>query len=282
MGELSGIPNPIYIAIDGPRGEGDLESIAEILSVIEVSDLNIVGVRKNTFNEGTFNVAKAIDWVFEENQELIIIEEDVLVSKEFIYFAEMMLMRYEFNTRIGSISAMNSVPRSRISKPDLPYRFSCYFYAWGWATWKSRWDEMIPVSDWKIDDLTFPRTAKSVLVKNKWKARFRDVEQGRAPGLWDYHWIYTYWMKRWLTIIPNVNLSLNIGFDVLATHTKVRPNWAPLSLGNLAKKRLEIESPIRQDIRADLWSAKEIHNSSSITILKTILKSRLQAWGLIS
>jgi hypothetical protein len=99
---------------------------------------------------------------------------------------------------------------------------------------------MIPISDWKVGQLTFPRTAKSQLVKNKWKARFRDVEEGRAPGLWDYHWIYTYWTKRWLTVIPNVNLSLNIGFDSLATHTKIRPDWVPSSLGILNKKQIQI------------------------------------------
>jgi hypothetical protein len=281
MKELSGLSNPVYIAVDGPTGQEDLEAAAEIFRVIEQSDLNIVEVKKNDTNIGTYNVAKAIDWVLESNEALIIIEEDILVSKDFIYFAEAMLTKYEFDVRIGSISAMNSVPRRNVSHPDLPYRFSCYFYAWGWATWKSRWDGMIPICDWKIDQLTFPRTAKSLLIKNKWKARFRDVEQGKAPGLWDYHWIYTYWTKRWLTVIPNVNLSINIGFDSLATHTKIQPDWAPSSLGVINKTQLQLESPVRQDLSADLWSARVVHNSSTSIILKTKLKNKLKIWGLL-
>lgn len=281
MKELSGLPNPVYIAIDGPRGDEDFKPIADILKVISESDLNIVGIRKNDFNVGTYNVAEAISWVFEENSSLIVIEEDVLVSKDFIFFAEVMLEKYQSDYRVGSISAMNSVPKANISYPDLSYRFSCYFYAWGWATWKSRWSEMIPISEWKIDQLTFPRTANSNLVKSKWKERFRDVEQGRAPGLWDYHWIYTYWTKRWLTIIPNANLSLNIGFDSFATHTKIRPNWAPSRLDPMSKKSLEINSPVSQDLRADLWSARVVHNSASGTILKTKLKRKLLSWGLL-
>jgi hypothetical protein len=281
MKELSGLSNPVYIAVDGPTGQEDLEAAAEIFRVIGESDLNIVEVKKNETNIGTYNVAKAIDWVLESNEALIIIEEDVLVSKDFIYFAEAMLKKYEFDFRIGSISAMNSVPRRSVSHPDLPYRFSCYFYAWGWATWKSRWDGMIPICDWKIDQLTFPRTAKSLLIKNKWKARFRDVEQGKAPGLWDYHWIYTCWTKRWLTVIPNVNLSINIGFDSLATHTKIQPDWAPSNLGLLNKIQLQLESPVRQDLSADLWSARVVHNSSTSIILKTKLKNKLKIWGLL-
>ena len=193
-----------------------------------------------------------------------------------------MLAKYESNNRVGSISAMNSVPQSIISYPELPYRFSCFFYAWGWATWKSRWEEMIPISEWQIDKLTFPRTANSKLAKSKWKARFRDVEEGRAPGLWDYHWIYTYWTKKWLTVIPNVNLSVNIGFDSLATHTKIRPTWAPSSLGILNKMDLQVESQVRQDVSADKWSARVVHNTSSSTIIKTQIKKKLLSWRIIS
>ena len=30
MKELSGLPNPVYIAIDGPRGDEDFKPIADI------------------------------------------------------------------------------------------------------------------------------------------------------------------------------------------------------------------------------------------------------------
>jgi hypothetical protein len=115
--ELSGLSNPIYVAIDGPRTNQDLESAAEIVRIIENSDLNIVEIRKNDVNVGTYNVADAIGWVLEDNYSLIIIEEDDLVSKDFVYFAESMLRKYEPDNRIGSISAMNSVPQSSISHP---------------------------------------------------------------------------------------------------------------------------------------------------------------------
>ena len=273
---LQGVTNPIYCVVDGPRDERDLPNIDSVKRVIDKSGIDFRNILYFDQNQGTDSVAKGIDWVLGDNDSIIVVEEDVLISSQFLSFAERLLEYYADNESIGSISAMNLVPKSFITRPEDHYRYSCYFYAWGWATWKSRWDQMISINSWNVSALKTPKTARHPLTAWKWKARLRDVEAGRAQGLWDYRWIYTYWTNSWLTIIPNVNLALNIGFDTSASHTKVPPDWAPQFMDEI-KNPLEHSREIKQDLSADSWSSRYVHNSHWTTIAKTITKNKMKS-----
>ncbi len=271
---LIGVSNPIYVVIDAPRSSEDRSKISEVRKILDESGLNVKDILTFSSNQGTNSVALGIDWILQEFESVIVIEEDILVSPQFIEFAEIMLNKYSSDNRIGSITAMNLVPVEQLTSPNATYRFSCYFYAWGWATWKNRWGEMIPLESWDIDALPMPITARNPLARERWKMGLREVHSGRAPGLWDYRWIYTYWMKGWLTIVPNVNLALNIGFDTQATHTRQKPFWAPNKLERLPEKLIQLNIP-KQDVKADKWSAKFVHNTYWLTLLKTKIKRRL-------
>lgn len=271
---LQGVANPIFVVLDGPRDLEDKVKIDLVLETITQSKVEIQEILSFAENKGTNAVALGIDWILEDFDSVIIVEEDIVISKEFIHFSEEMLRRYRDDFSIGSISAMNSVPISEISNVNEPYRFSCYFYAWGWSTWKSRWEKMIDPSEWELDSLLPPKTARNPITASKWKAAMREVESGRAPGLWDYKWIYTFWTNGWLSVVPNRNLSLNIGFDAEASHTLVAPTWAPKSLETLEDYDL-ILPKVEQDLKADKWSSKYVHNAFWWTILKTRIKSNL-------
>jgi hypothetical protein len=272
------VANPIYVVIDAPRNSEDALRIAEVRKVLEDSELNVRDILTFSVNQGTNSVAMGIDWILQDFDSVIVIEEDVLISPQFIEFAETMLEEYSLDYRVGSITAMNLVPISHVTSPKSSYRFSCYFYAWGWATWKDRWTQMIPLDSWDIDSVRTPITARGPLARERWKAGMREVHSGRAPGLWDYRWIYTYWMKGWLTIVPNVNLALNIGFDKEATHTRQEPLWAPSKIELLPKKLIRMNTP-RQDVTADRWSARFVHNTYWLTLLKTKIKQILKKWA---
>lgn len=274
---LESLPNPIYVVIDSPRDEIDSIQVTQVKEILKAAMIEVVDTLSFNSNQGTNSVALGIDWVLQKYDSVIVIEEDILISRQFVTFAERMLLEYEDDFRVGSITAMNLVPTNKISRSIDLYRFSAYFYAWGWATWKTRWEQMIPTSEWDIDTLDTPLTARNPLTKQKWKNRFWEVKSGRAPGLWDYRWIYTYWRKEWLTIIPNRNLALNIGFDLSATHTRVAPEWAPKVvevIDDLVTETLDVT----QDIKADKWSSKHIHNSYWVTILKTVIKKKTRSW----
>jgi len=268
---LVGVKNPIYAVIDAPRDHRESLRVAEVRKVLNDSALVVRDVLTFPINQGTNSVAMGVDWILQDFESVIVIEEDILVSTQFIEFAEVMLEKYSTDHRVGSITSMNLVPKEQITAPEFTYRFSCYFYAWGWATWKDRWTQMIPFDAWDIDSLRTPITARNHLAQERWKSGLREVHSGRAPGLWDYRWIYTYWEKKWLTVVPNTNLAINIGFDHEATHTRQKPLWAPREIQRLPNILIPMDK-IKQDFKADKWSARFVHNTFWFTLLKTKLK----------
>ena len=275
---LVGIENEIFFWFDGPRvGTDDKKRIDFSVEIAKSSNLNTSGIVQNLANVGTNSVAIGISWILQKFDSVIVIEEDVLVSHSFIRFAEEMLNKYEDDFRIGSISSMNLVPASFISEPNDPYRFSSFFYAWGWATWANRWNKMSDgTSHWNYSKIKWPKTARNKLSQSKWLTGMNAVRDGSEPGLWDYRWIYTYWINSWLTIVPNSNLGTNIGFDHDATHTRIRPSWVPQELSmNITDSNGKREIKVEQDLKADRWAAKNVHSSSFLVVLKTKIKKYL-------
>lgn len=55
--------------------------------------------------------------------------------------------------------------------------------------------------------------------RNYWASKFEEVYQNSIDS-WAYRWTLACWLQSGLTILPNVNLVSNIGFDTNSTHTK--------------------------------------------------------------
>ena len=60
-----------------------------------------------------------------------------------------------------------------------------------------------------------------------WKKQF-NLAYNESINTWAYRWTLACWIQNGLTIIPNVNLVSNIGFNSDATHTKVRNKLASM------------------------------------------------------
>jgi len=52
-----------------------------------------------------------------------------------------------------------------------------------------------------------------------WTKYFEDTYTGKIDT-WDYEWVFACWIQNGLSIMPNVNLVSNIGFDTCGTHTR--------------------------------------------------------------
>jgi virginiamycin A acetyltransferase len=92
-----------------------------------------------------------------------------------------------------------------------------------WATWKKDWLTF----DYYLTNTTendIKESLKYYKVTNVeieyWLSIFRNVKKNRQNDTcWDYQFIFAIWLNRGKSIVPNYNLSSNIGFDSYATHT---------------------------------------------------------------
>ncbi len=253
-------PPQLLVVGDGPRAnrQGEAERVAAARSVIRrvdwdcevltnLSDINL-GCKKR--------LSSGIDWVFDQVEEAIILEDDCLPDPTFFRFCQEMLERYRTDQRIGMISGDNFQFGQRYGADS--YYFSKYVHLWGWATWRNRWTGSydVTLAKWPsirdegrlVDLVGDPHGA------GYWGDVFESVYRGEIDA-WDYQWVFANWVARRVNVMPSENLVSNIGFDQDATHTKGASNLANLPVVAI-KFPLVHPSAVVRNLKADRFSEK--------------------------
>ncbi len=236
-------PKKLYIFADGSRNALEEERCQQTKLAVEnvdwpcevfrdYSDINL-GVEKR--------VISALNIVFENENDAIILEDDCLPDPTFFRFCEELLEKYRDDNRVMSISGSN-FQFERASSVGS-YHFSKFPSPWGWATWKRAWalyDENltnwldVQKGNWLHDILNHAEAEEF------WWRVLQDCYYKGPLYAWDYVWKFSCWIQSGLAITPNKNLIENIGFGDGATHT-FRPN----ALANIIAEEMEfpIEHP---------------------------------------
>lgn len=217
-------PQFIYFIADGPKPgeEKECEKTRKTLeSYIDwpckirrnYSDTNL-GL-KQRFHTG-------LEWVFEHEDRVIIIEDDCIPSPSFFTYCEQLLEKYKNDKRIASISGNNFL-FDKLNISDS-YYFSRYPLIWGWATWKRAWKGYDPeLSSWNLNGSNhwLSDYIEDYVPRLYWSLIFNLVKSEKIKT-WDYQFTYHCFRKEMLHIIPNCNLVTNVGDDSSATNTKIK------------------------------------------------------------
>ncbi len=219
-------PHELYIFQDGERSgnENDILKCAEVRRVVEAQTKDS-GVILHTFyskkNLGCGpGPAAAISWFFENVDEGIIIEDDAVPHPDFFPFCEELLTKYRDNNDVRAIGSMN-VDTQRWG--DGSYYFSMMNRnLCAWATWKRSWQSFdISMAKTSCGDLrrALRKYGCGPLECDYWIDRLREVHKNLSDGKsWDMQFFMSIWLNHGKGIIPNVNLSSNIGTVGEATH----------------------------------------------------------------
>lgn len=217
-------PRRLFISGDGPR-EGRSEEAElcarvrrEILARIDWScDVETKFSEQNLGCKQA--ISSAIGWFFNEVEEGIILEDDCVPDPSFFPYAQALLEKYRDEPRISHIGGFNC-QRGTVRGP-ASYYFSRYFHVWGWATWRRAWKKYsVSMDDYEeFKEVGGMRNAFfNPRIATYWQGSLDAVHAGLLDT-WDYQWSYCNFKRDSLSIVPNVNLVHNIGFNGLATHT---------------------------------------------------------------
>lgn len=216
-------PPKLLVIADGPRANriGEAEKCDATRAIIKRIDWPCeVLTNFSDVNLGCKNrVASGIDWVFEQVEEAIILEDDCLPHPTFFRFCEELLSYYRDDERIGMISGDNF--QFGEQRTEASYYFSRYSHIWGWATWRRAWKHYDrEANNWPAIKSTgwLKVLISSIKERKYWNNIFQEVYDGKIDT-WDYQWVLTVWSQGMISIMPNVNLISNIGFGNDATHT---------------------------------------------------------------
>ena len=217
-------PLKLLVVADGPRVSrpGEAEKCAATRAIIEKVDWDCeVLTNFSEVNLGCKRrVSSGIDWVFEQVEEAIILEDDCLPDPTFFRFCQKMLERYRYEQRIGMISGRNF--QTGHCRSSDSYYFSKYVHIWGWASWRDRW-----IGSYDVTMAKWPRLrnegwltdiGNNAREASYWNKVFECVYCDRI-NTWDYQWLFANWLEGRTNIVPSVNLIANIGFGEDATHT---------------------------------------------------------------
>ena len=219
-------PHELFVFQDGERtaNENDIFKCAEVRQVVEKRTKE-TGVILHTFyskkNLGCGpGPAAAISWFFENVDEGIIIEDDAVPHPDFFPYCEELLTKYRDNNDVRAIGSMN-VDTQRWG--DGSYYFSMMNRnLCARATWKRSWQSFdISMAKTSCGDIrrALRKYGCGPLECDYWIDRLREVHKNLSNGKsWDMQFFMSIWLNHGKGIIPNVNLSSNIGTVGEATH----------------------------------------------------------------
>lgn len=205
-----------------PESASDKTVRLVALTRIIAQDEKRFGSLKVVERDGNFGLAKniteGVTEVMEKFGRAIILEDDLVVARNFLQFMNSALQKYKDEKRVACISGYVYPLRKEGAKAFFIRGADC----WGWATWSDRWKQFNPnVSELK------KRILKEKLQKefdfNDTYPYFQMLED-REKGLnqsWAILWYASSFLNNQLCLYPPYSLVHNIGNDGSGTHSLV-------------------------------------------------------------
>lgn len=211
----------LFVFCDGGRSEADWVKVNEVRKFIgQVSGFKSLTVFENPTNMGLAkSIIDGVTKVIDKYGKVIVLEDDLRTSKNFLDFMNQGLNFYHGQEKIQSISGY-TMPLKSLECLDRDYYYGLRASSWGWATWDYVWNAV----DWEIKDY------KEFIADRKKRSSFnkggRDMSQMLSHKImgknnsWAIVFCYDQWKKGRVSVFPSVSKVENIGFSENATNTK--------------------------------------------------------------
>jgi hypothetical protein len=269
-------PAKIYVALDGPRVNKDGEVLLcnEVKAIVK--EITWDCEKHYLFNEenkgAEVTVSSAVSWALKYEEYVIVLEDDIVATKSFFYFMQEMLIRYKDCTEIAMVSGCNPTPIYLPNNED--YLFGIYGHTWGWGTWKRAWSKFdLEISNYETNLKSdfLDKISNNNAEKNYFKNIFTMMLQnGAGSNTWDYCWFYIRLINGWLSVIPRVNLTSNIGIYGLHAMGSTKHHFQTFDENFKAENH---PKNIKRNIEYDIFHFKKLINRKSPLYLRVLRKA---------
>lgn len=275
-------PRKLLVVADGPRTDrpNEVERCKDTRKIISqvnwecevltnYSEINL-GCKKR--------VSSGLDWVFDNVEQAIILEDDCLPHSTFFPFCEELLRLYQNDMRVMNICGSSFINETTASNSSLEsYYFSRDFHCWGWASWKRAWQYYDCEMDlWPHirDTGRLKDVFHNIDIAKYWEYVLQSAFEDRVDS-WAYRWMFSCWMQSGLSILPYTNLISNIGYGNEATHTSRKDK---LSNQAVSAVNLPIRHPpfVIEDTRKDKHIGSFRFRANSVNLWKIKIKQLLK------
>lgn len=212
----------LYIFSDAARNHQDQDLVRNVRAIAQaMSGFKAIHLVESSTNRGLAkSIIQGVSQVIDQYGRIIVLEDDLLFSRDFLEYMEEALDLYEKDERIWSLSGYGpniSIPESYAHEIYLTTRAS----SWGWATWKNRWQDI----DWDVLDYSkFSKNRALVQQFDKGgndMSRLLALQQKGRINSWAIRWCYAQFKQGKFTVYPVKSKVINQGFGKNASH----PGW---------------------------------------------------------
>ncbi len=215
----------LFIFSDGAKGEADRKSVEEVRKLIAsrkwCGRVNIIERDRNLGLAAS--VISGVTELCERYGRVIVLEDDLVLSKYFLDYMNAALDRYEDEEKVMQVSG-HMFP-VKIDIDDDAF-FLPMATSWGWATWQRAWKgfdgEMKGYEELKKDAKL--RKRFDLDGSYPYFEMCEAQKEGKIDS-WAIRWYLSVFMHEGLTLLPVRSLLENIGFGPDGTHTKNNDNF---------------------------------------------------------
>jgi hypothetical protein len=213
----------LYIFSDAAKNDKSKNEVVKVREYIDFfknneSRFRQTSIIKSDKNKGLANsIICGVSNIIEQYGSVIVLEDDLIVSDDFLIFMNGALKYYQNEKSIWAISGY-TFPMKSLNG----YRYDVYLSgrgcSWGWATWKDRWDTV----DWQMKDYNnFKFDYRKRKDFAKWGKDLPYILDAYVYGeiqSWAIRWCYSAFVQHCYTVYPVRSHVLNRGTDGTGTN----------------------------------------------------------------
>lgn len=217
----------LKVFIDGPKSDLDGTSVQQVRDKVDGYDFGLfahVEIIKSNINKGlAWSIITGVSKAIKQCDQLVVVEDDLIVTTNFLSFMHESLMKYKDFPNVGSVSGF-SFPIYNSSKNHV------YFHprptSWGWGTWSDRWCQ----SEWNVtyeylQSISYSRQFFNTLGSDM-DRMLRAYMSGTSDS-WAIRWALAHKVHGWVAVTPYLSKVENRGFgDRKATNTRGSNNFS--------------------------------------------------------
>lgn len=211
----------LIIFSDGAKTRMDIDNVQAVRDYInDMTGFKSISITERKNNYGLAkNIIEGVSEIIKKSKKVIVLEDDLLTSKNFLCYMNKALDHYESRKDIFSISGYTADLKSTKQHKYDTY-LSLRVSSWGWATWLDQWENI----DWVVYDfnnfINDNNKVKSFNLAGADMARMLRKNREGKNNSWAIRYAYSMFKQKKYCIYPKNSKIKNIGFNSEATNTK--------------------------------------------------------------
>jgi hypothetical protein len=214
----------LFIFSDGSKNDAAIETVNKVREYIKsIQGFKNITIIERQENLGLANsVISGITEIINKYGKVIVLEDDMILSKYFLKYMNDTLDIYENKDEVISIHAFAQPLEGGI--PDT-YFLRCTG-CWGWATWKRGWNLFESDGQKLLNEIKEKKLKKVFDINGSYP--FTQMLEDQVKGLnnsWAIRWHASALLNDKLTLHPGKSQVKNIGFDGAGVHCGISDDF---------------------------------------------------------